>query len=225
MPDFEGGTLALGLIFEYENPVTESSLKGWLEENEFDFIDQEAQQSLNISPQGMKVEGEEGIAKKDDINILYQASANIKGFSDVSFITVKNTERVEFDNVLSTVDDILNWLGELEIADDIISFELTIQGLVRIANGATLTKYFTDDALDLTQAIGGYEAEGLTVRLQSKAKPSSNDWYRVLFDGDAAGNPHLWGLNISTRYENVDEISENRVFEPIDEFIDYTMDS
>jgi hypothetical protein len=224
MPQFESGTLAVGFIFPYQNPVSKSRLDDWLDEKNFKLIEEESQRGLSIGPRGVEVEGEEGIAKRDDMRILYQPSANLNGFPNSSFLTAKNSEAVDFETVLGTVGNIKTWLDdEVDVLQDVATFESTIEGLVRTGRGYDLTEFFNSETLELVGAIGDHPAEGITARFESEADPDTNDWYRLLIDQDAVGNPNLWGTKIVTRYGQLSEISEDTVITPVDNLIGHTM--
>lgn len=224
MPQFESGTLAVGFIFPYQNPVSKSRLNDWLEEQDFELIEEESQQGLSIGPKGVEIEGEEGIAKRNDLRILYQPSANLNGFSNSSFLTVKDTESVSFRDVLTAGEDIETWLDdEIGVLQDVATFELTIEGLVRTGPEYDLTEFFNSETLELVGALRDYPAEGITARFESEADPDSDEWYRLLIDQDAVGNPHLWGVKIVTRYGSLSDISEDTVITPLDDLIEHTL--
>lgn len=224
MPQFESGTLAVGFIFPYQNPVSRSRLNEYLINRDFELIDEESQQGLSIGPGGVEIEGEEGVARRDDLRILYQPSANLNGFPNSSFLTAKDSESVEFETVLSAAEDIESWLDdEIDVLRDVSTFELNIEGLVRTSPEYNLTEFFDSDTLDLVGEIGNHPSEGITARFESEAEPDSNDWYRLMIDQDAVGNPHLWGTKLVTRYGRLSDISEEVVMDPLDDLIEHTV--
>lgn len=224
MPQFESGSLAIGFIFPYQNPVSKSRLDDRLEEQDFELIEEESQQGLSIGPGGVEVVGEEGIAKRGDLHILYQPSANLNGFPNSSFLTIKNTESVDFESVLTVSENIETWLdNEIGVLRDVATFEQTIEGLVRTGPDYNLTEFFNSETLELVGALGDDPAEGITAGFESEADPDSNEWYRMLIDQDAVGNPHLWRMKIVTRYESLSDISEDVVISPLDDLIEHTL--
>ncbi|WP_156037893.1 hypothetical protein [Haloferax prahovense] len=226
VPEFESGSLAIGLIFPYNNPVSSDRLERWLKESGYNMIEPEAQQALNIGPEGMSIEGEEGIAQKQGHNILFQPSANLNGFSNSSFITVKNPNNVDFESVLSGFEDLYSWIeDEVNIAEDVATIELTIQGLVRTGKNYDLSKYFSTETLDLLEEVGGSKAKGLSTKFESKANPSSSDWYQIVIDTSAVGNPNLWGLQHVLRYDSTNQIDSESILSNIDEFVKHAQDT
>ncbi|WP_152418153.1 hypothetical protein [Natrinema limicola] len=223
MPNFETGNLALGLIFPYQNPVSDDRLNDWMDENNYNPIVQDSPRALNIGPSGLEVEGEEGVGKKDGLRLLYQSSANLNGFPNSSFITIKNTEQIEFDPVISDAKSIYSWLDEyIDVDEEIVSRELTIEGLLRVGRDHDLSNYYSGETFDLLESVGGSSAKGVTVQFESSAKPDSNDWYRILLDGKSAGNPNLWSMKMTLRYDDIDEIDQESVLSSIDELISHT---
>lgn len=220
MPEFESGTVAIGQIFPYQNPVGRGRLENWIRQQGFDLIDSDAQQAINVGPQGMSVQGEEGIAKYDDLRLLFDDDANLAGFSNSSFITIKNINNVDFTSTIEQSYNLFNWLDEeLDAAEDIVTFEVTIQGLIRTGRNYTISKYLSEDSFELLSDLGGHSGEGVTVRFESSAEEDTNDWYRLLLDEKAVGNPNIWGVKLVTRYDSIDAINEGDALGDLDEFI------
>lgn len=222
MPNFESGTFAVGLIFPYQHPLPSKVLHNWLIERDFTLIDQESQQHVSISPQGMEVDGEEGIAKKGDIRILYNPDANLHGFGSGSFITAKNVEEVSSDASLEVIGDLYEWIGsEIGAADDIATIEVTLNGLHRNSSQSNLSNLFNTETMDLVGQMGGNPGKGVTARFDSDGDPSTSNWYSLLIDRNASGNPNLWGIKCVRRFDSIDEIGVNELEGAIDDIIGY----
>lgn len=223
MPQFESGTLAIGLIFPYENPVSESRLQTWLETEEFELIEQEERQHVAISPEGVGMEGEEGIAKKDDLRVLYQESADISQYSNSSFITIKNVEEVSFDQTVDTAMSLQEWFDEeIGIEDDISTIEVTLQSLIRIQSNSSLSSFLSNDTFDILQEFGGHQGTGNRIEFIAEEPDDPNDWYIITLDKTVAGNPNLWGARFVLRYDNISDINGENVIESFDNFLEHT---
>lgn len=223
MVEFEEGSFALGIVFPYPSPVSENKLKGWLAEEDFELRTREGGGIVFGSSGGVQFETpEEGIARRNGLRILYNADANLNGFSSSAFITAKSPEEPDHEEVISFTEEMLNWLEGMGEAESVATYEVTIQGLIRTEDTHDLTVLFTNEALDWNESVGGSEGRGITARFESTAANDSNEWYRFLIDENARGNPNLWGVNFVRRFPSISSINGEELVNSIINFVENT---
>jgi len=222
MPDFETGTLAIGTIFKYQNPLSQQRLLNWLESKDFEPLDQESQQHLAFGPEGVSMEGEEGFAKLEDIRVLYNAQANLERYPEASFITHKNVKKVELSGPKQKTKNLVSWIEEdVQIKEDIKFFELTIDGVVRKKESRNSVDEFVNDSVKerLEESYGG-PFEGTAIRGQATDDVKPKDWYKIMIDDKGPRNPHISQLKVVWRTENLDNFTEAVIDEKIDSLLE-----
>lgn len=230
MPPIQPKSLALGSIFEYPEPIDVELLIDWFDEQDFEVPDTEAQ-TLSFGQggiqfgQGIQVPGP--IARKGGFTIVYNPNSNLNGgFPQSSFITVKDTTRARFDEVIEIYETLAEGLESFGIAEDIIIYEVTYEGRVRINENYNVSRYFDQDKLDNIGEIFGGPGTGAAIRVQ----PTPNDdvdrrnWYQFLIDSTSSNNPNFWEIKTVTRYRDHGDISEAHLTEIIESATGLAMD-
>jgi hypothetical protein len=221
MASLQPQQFAVGVIFPYPEAVQESSLRAWFSQRDFQVLGSE-RGALSLGPEGFQIGGGSFAEKPDDdLEVLFNQHANLEGFSDCSFVTIRTNAEMNTDQVLSEVTEILDEYGEFNIRSEKSVIELTFVGRIRINRSEhVFSNYFDRTDLDSLNEHFDSPVEGAAARFESEAEPSEGGYYKFLLDTGQSKNPNLWTYKLNYRVEHEDSIDVDGLSDTIVSFVD-----
>lgn len=224
MVELQPNNLGIGLLFPYEQATDPKDLKAWAEEHGFKVQEEHGEIGVGMGPDGLLVRGPGPFATKNNIHILYNPSADLKGYAESSFITFKDDEGGDFGSVSNSLNEFLESFDGIE-PRDIEQHELTYNGKVRISRGEhDISAFYDQSHLDTVSELGaGSGAKGVVSVFESETESATDDgWFAFILDSREISNPRLWSYKLTRRYDPSAGIKIDNIKGTIENIVDRT---
>lgn len=219
MGDLQPDGLSFGTVFDYPQTITYSELKGWGESEGFE-MKQRPSGEISMGQEGVQIDSPNAVGQKENIDIIFNPTANLEGVNDSMFVTLKDHSGANFDKLKEYTESLWSWLENNGYKEDIALLELILQTRVR-ATSHDSTSYFDENNFETINALGEQPTEGITARFQGEGKKGPG-WYRVMIDSVGHPNPRIWLVKLTQRYESFEEIEGKKIRGDILDIIDLT---
>jgi len=220
MDNIDPTSIAVGIIFPYQQALTQDELTEWLSAQKFSITEASVTQA---SP-GIQISNNLAIAQKGDVEVLFDPAATIDGIGNSTFITFRSQNDASFDAVMEEVGAISSRLGEENLSDEVKAVELNYEGYIRIdrSENKSFSRYFDQKGLDALEETTGKQSQGVAARFEADCQASEPNWYRLLVDSAATGNPNVWAYKLTRRHEEYSDIDEEEINTIINSFVQHS---
>lgn len=214
MVTIETGELGIAIIFEYPNPFQRSLVEEWAEGEDFEVVSGE--QRLPGLPEGVDIEGTSTkIGERGRFRVIYNPEGNLPVYGECAFVTIGDTNGGDSDELEKLVKSFLDEFSDKGLLDQRDSFEVTLEGTVRVGNEYSISECFSNRTTNnLSEQFGASIGDG-AVRITSEKVEDQSNYYKFLFDGEATNNPSRWGAKFIRRYNNLSDYEKGTLLDEL----------